>query len=73
MGLVQRAVCQPWAKGWRGGWGLSRRERKKAFHNKRVESSQITVLLICSVMIAVSCVLLFLPDKNNLPHFCYTV
>lgn len=60
---------QPWAKHRRAGpcsWGA-------AFHDKRVESLQITVLLICSVTITVSCVLLLLPDKNNSPHFCCTV
>lgn len=61
------AVCEPVHRAG-GGQGFAPEE--KAFPNKRVESSQITLLLICSVMITVSCVL---PDKNSLPHFCCTV
>lgn len=51
-----------------GGQGLAPKE--KAFFNRRMESSQIILLLSCSVMITVSCVL---PDKNSLPWLCCTV
>lgn len=61
------AVCEPVHRAG-GGQGLAPKE--KAFLNKRVESLQIILLLICSVMTTVSCVL---PDKNSLPCFCCTV
>lgn len=57
------AVCEPVHR-IGGGQGLAPKE--KAFPNRKMESSQIILLLSCPVMITVSCVL---PIKIVCPGF----